>query len=436
MMEPDRVLIVSGCAAKDGGLFAVDGNRVEVIDRLKTHGLSLRSDALYRLVSCNHHALPRTDLFVYDFTGVRVSYRLDGVWDAHDVLARERDVLVVCSGDDSVYALTPDGTIDRWWTAGSRDGDRHLNCLSDFEGVVATELGWWKHDPDAATGRLFRLPSEEIICEGLSQPHTPRFIDGVWVVANSRRRALQAYDPRGTLLEERTFAGFTRGLEYDESYLYLGESTERVITANSLTSGRITILDRETWEVVDTISLPTSNVYDVVLAPRALVNGLRTGFRRDAEFADDYAAAALRAGVRPSPAWAIADPLPAASLGARIDLQPPPRRLQVDEMAIVHCKITNTGAARYVSAPPNPIVLCYRWYDDTGSAVGAGTWLHSPLPEAIGPGETIDAAMRISAPDRAGNYTIAITLLQEGVAWFDDLNPAFGIRAAVAVAEA
>jgi len=435
-MQSDRVLVVSGSATKDGGLFVVDGDRVEVIDRVKTHGLSMRADELYRLVTCNNHAIPRTDLFVYDRDGVRAFYRLDGVWDAHDVLARERDVLVVCSGNDSVYALTADGAMRRWWTAGSRDGDRHLNCLSaDSEGVVATELGWWKHDPDATSGRLFRLPSEESICEGLSQPHTPRFIDGAWVVANSRRRALQAYGARGELLQQRTFAGFTRGLAFDERYLYLGESTERIVATNSLTEGRITILERRTWDVVDTISLPTSNVYDVVLAPRALVAGLRTGFRRAGEFVDDYAAVVLRTGVQQPAAWAIADPLPPAALGVSIELEPP-RRMQLDEIAIVRCKVTNTGAATYASAPPNPIVLCYRWYDNTGSAVGAGTWLHSPLPAAIGAGETIDAAMRIATPDRTGTYTIAVTLLQEGVAWFDDLNPAFGIRAAVAITEA
>lgn len=434
-MQQDSVLLASGSDPKGGGLFVVDAAGVEVIDRLTTRGLAVHDDELYRVLTCDNHAMPASDLFVYDATGIRESYRLDGVWDAHDVLVRHEDVLVVSSGDDVVYAVEKDGALRRWWAADPPDGARHVNCVNIEHGeVVATEFGHWNRNLDATSGRLMRLPSQEVIIDGLSMPHTPRLLDGSWIVCNSRTRALQAYDARGTLLREVTLDGFTRGLAYDAHYLYLGVSAERIAGPESLGTASIAILDRATWQLLGTIALPTSNVYDVVLAPRALLPGLRDGFQRDAEFAADHARSVLRAGVAIAPIWAIADPLPTDALGATIELEPP-RGMRPREIVTLRCRVTNTGTATYMSAPPNPVELCYRWYDASGATVDAGRWLHSPLPKPLAPGERVDAAMRIAAPVRPGTYTLAITLLQADVAWFDDLSPAFGVRRDVSVAD-
>ena len=194
-MQPDNVLLVSGSDPKGGGLFVVDGGGVEVIDRLTTRGLAVRNDEFYRVITCDNPAAPASDLFVYDPAGVRAFYRLDGVWDAHDVLVRQDEVLVVCSGDDAVYAVGTDGEYRRWWAADPPHGARHVNCLSvEEDEVVATEFGLWDRNLDATSGRLMRLPSEEVIIDGLSMPHTPRLLDGRWIVCNSRTRALRAYD--------------------------------------------------------------------------------------------------------------------------------------------------------------------------------------------------------------------------------------------------
>ena len=128
----------------------------------------------------------------------------------------------------------------------------------------------------------------------------------------------------------------------------------------------------------------------------------------------------------------ISKPLPLESLQASIDAEIP-SSLSAGETVIVRCTVTNLGDAMYVSAPPNPVELCYRWYDDTGVPYGAGTWIHTALPQPLAPGETVNTAMRIGAPPLPGRYQLAVSLLQESVAWFDDIDAASGVRGDVTV---
>ncbi|MDQ6943515.1 MAG: polysaccharide pyruvyl transferase family protein, partial [Candidatus Eremiobacteraeota bacterium] len=141
--------------------------------------------------------------------------------------------------------------------------------------------------------------------------------------------------------------------------------------------------------------------------------------------------AAVHAGARAKLA-AISEPLPLESLRASIDAEIP-SSLSTGETAIVRCAVTNLGDATYVSAPPNPVQLCYRWYDGGGVPHGAGTWIHTALPQPLAPGETVNTAMRVGAPPLPGRYQLAVSLLQESVAWFDDVAPASGARGEVNV---
>jgi len=137
--------------------------------------------------------------------------------------------------------------------------------------------------------------------------------------------------------------------------------------------------------------------------------------------------------VTPHRLWAVGEPLRPASLRASFDAEIPAATV-VGEVFVLPCRVTNSGDAIFVSAPPNPIQFCYRWFDASGAPVGAGEWIHTPLPHALPPGQTIEAACRIAAPRVPGTYTLAVTLLQEGIAWFDDLSPASGARGTVTVA--
>jgi hypothetical protein len=132
---------------------------------------------------------------------------------------------------------------------------------------------------------------------------------------------------------------------------------------------------------------------------------------------------------RPAPA---SEPLPPRSLRATITADVP-RNLEAGQTAVISCIVANRSDSVYTSAPPNPVALCYRWYDARDAAVGAGTWLHTPLPRPLAPGDRVPVHARIAVPDDPGTYTLALTLLQEDVAWFDDLDRTSGMRVAVHV---
>jgi hypothetical protein len=46
--------------------------------------------------------------------------------------------------------------------------------------------------------------------------------------------------------------------------------------------------------------------------------------------------------------------------------------------------------------------------------------LRTPLPHDVQPGETVTLNAKIQAPDRAGKFTLRVTMVKESVAWFED----------------
>jgi hypothetical protein len=293
----------------------------------------------------------------------------------------------------------------------------------------------WARDPRAATGVLLRLPSAEVVLRGLTQPHTPRRLGDAWLVCNSALKEVAVYDDRGAVQQRREFAGYTRGIAYDERYLYVGESASRHINRGVTQASRVTVLERADWSVVDAFEVDAAEIYELALVPKELVGGAAIGFRTNATRVEqlDQLAMFASVGVTPRRLWAIGEPLPTSSLRASFEAEIPVAAA-VDDVIIVPCRVTNAGNAIFVSAPPNPIQFCYRWFDESGTPVGAGEWIHTPLPRALPPGDTVDGAVRVGAPHAPGTYTLAVTLLQEGVAWFDDLSRSSGARGLVVVA--
>jgi uncharacterized protein (TIGR03032 family) len=436
-----QALLISGNNPGSGGLFVLDAEGVRKIDHLATHGLALQGGLLYRVVSDQSSATLSGDLLTYDSSGVVRYDRLDGVISPHDVMPQADRVLISSSINNAVHQILSDGSKGILWQANVPADSWHLNCLTEFDGeLYATAFGKfnqfraWSQDRLAPTGLLFHIPSGETILSSLTQPHTPRRLDGAWIVCNSALNELAMYDDRGAKLQSVQLAGYTRGLAYDENYIYVGESGSRHVNNGVTKASRVTIFHRSDWSVAASYEIDTSEIYDLLLVPTAVVQGAMTGFRTKASRArhDNQLAMFAGLGVSPVRLWAIGEPLPVSSLRAHVEAVLPSRIL-VDETIKVPCRVTNKGNAIYVSAPPNPIQFCYRWFDDGGSAIGAGQWIHTDLPRPLPPGESLDVAVMIAAPHLPGTFTLAVTLLQEDVAWFDDVSLENGVRGAVVV---
>jgi SAM-dependent methyltransferase len=83
-------------------------------------------------------------------------------------------------------------------------------------------------------------------------------------------------------------------------------------------------------------------------------------------------------------------------------------------------RVINHGTTTLAPASAGGYALGYRWLDDAGTTVFEGT--RSPLQDALGIGETVELPLVIVAPPDLGTYQLCVTLVQEGVAWLDQID--------------
>ncbi|HEX5720831.1 MAG TPA: hypothetical protein VF179_32045, partial [Thermoanaerobaculia bacterium] len=90
----------------------------------------------------------------------------------------------------------------------------------------------------------------------------------------------------------------------------------------------------------------------------------------------------------------------------------------------VPARITNRSDALWsaagfpMAAGSHRVSASYRWFDADGQVV-VPEGKRSLLPGDVRPGETVRMVVRAQAPEAPGAYELALTLVQENVAWFD-----------------
>ncbi len=121
------------------------------------------------------------------------------------------------------------------------------------------------------------------------------------------------------------------------------------------------------------------------------------------------------AGVKPLVA-------PRAELAAR-----PPAVWTAGSEAAIPVVVHNAGAAGWSSLGSLSqggsfrIALGYRWFDAAGHVVIA-EGKRTLLPYDLPPGASARVAQQVVAPNQAGRYRLRLTLVQENVAWFDEMG--------------
>jgi uncharacterized protein (TIGR03032 family) len=124
----------------------------------------------------------------------------------------------------------------------------HLNGMCIRDGIVryVTALGesdapgGWREEKGSG-GILIDVKSDEIIARGLSMPHSPRWHDGKLWVLESGVGGVGIIDPStGRYQEVCRLPGFTRGLDFDGPYAFVGLSQVR----ESATFSGIAIAER------------------------------------------------------------------------------------------------------------------------------------------------------------------------------------------------
>jgi hypothetical protein len=409
------ILLISAPPTGFGGLFSMHEGDVSMIDPLACSGLAMSNGYLYRLFSCERQGRPSSDLVVYDSDGPYRVHRLDGVGQAHDVAVLGDDALVVDTARNAVCAVKPNGGTSIWWQANRAHDSWHLNCLLVDNGeLYATVFGkhitsfGWSDQIDAAHGLLVRLPSGEPIVRGLTHPHHPRRFDGMWVVCNSLRGQLVAFDDRGVLVRQRELEGYIRGITVDDRFIYVGQSFRRQ-TVSKIGFARVTVLERKDWRPVDTFPVPVHEIYDLLLVPPSLASAVSNGA---------WLKALKGSPENPSDRWLIGEPLSAFDMRAVIEINAP-RQAVCNSTFRLPCRVTNLGKGLFSSAPPYPIELVYVWRAPDGQVLRK-RGVRCELPRQLAPGETLATEMLIATPSEAGHFRLAVTLVQTGISSFEN----------------
>jgi hypothetical protein len=105
--------------------------------------------------------------------------------------------------------------------------------------------------------------------------------------------------------------------------------------------------------------------------------------------------------------------------GQDIQLEGQVARLVALQSVKVPVSVRNTSNFSWTPSGDHPVRLAYHWFDKDGRKVvhdGERTFLAADLPV----GSTAKLSATVTAPPTAGDYTLRLTFVEEGVAWFDD----------------
>ena len=218
-----------------------------------------------------------------------------GVLDAHDIGVLENGEIIFVNTRFNCLAVpsTRDSFMPVWkpsFISDIVDEDRcHLNGMAMENGrpryVTAVSKsntidGW--RDRRASGGIVMDVQSGEIVCEGLSMPHSPRLYNGDLWVLNSGTGELGKVNLKTQTFEPVVFCpGFVRGLSFSGKYAFVGLSKPRYERFEGLAlDARLKEADSEPWCGIQVIDLEKNicaewfridgaigEVYDVATLP-------------------------------------------------------------------------------------------------------------------------------------------------------------------------
>ncbi|WP_171180652.1 TIGR03032 family protein [Ruegeria sp. HKCCD8929] len=223
-----------------------------------------------------------------------------GVLDAHDVAVTDDDRIVFVNTRFNCLATISDKhSFEPVWTPSFiskiADEDRcHLNGLALEGGQPAyvtavsksdTIDGW--RDRRRGGGLVIDVRTDQIVCEGLSMPHSPRVHRGeLYVLESGSGRLGRIVRDAGTgvgTFEEIAFCpGFARGLAFHEGFALVGLSKPRYERFEGLPlDAKLTETDSEAWCGLQIINLQKKEVvawfridgtvqelYDIAVLPK------------------------------------------------------------------------------------------------------------------------------------------------------------------------
>lgn len=131
--------------------------------------------------------------------------------------------------------------------------------------------------------------------------------------------------------------------------------------------------------------------------------------------------------------------LPPVGLKVAFEKHNVPKEMAVGEQSTVEVRFKNSSTMTWPSKPNSKgklaVNFSYHWLSSTGEMV-VFDGLRTALPNDVKAGESVQLQPAIKAPDRPGSYLLELTLVQEGNAWFPEVDGDNKVTVPVSVAAA
>jgi hypothetical protein len=208
-----------------------------------------------------------------------------------------------------------------------------------------------------------------------------------------------------------------------DDYLIVGESAQRAPGGGSAVAS-VAILRRVDFSFVARLNVPFSEIGEIVVVPRDLLQAVKTGFRTNAlrVSESDQLQMFRDVGIEPKRLWAVSEVLTSDQCKVRIDAEFPASFI-CGKPTLVSCTVQNLSEVFLCSEAPYPVLLSYRWKDSRDSAaLASDDGNRTRLPCMLPPGSSISFRVDVKAPDVEGEFELLMTLVQEHVIWFDSVD--------------
>lgn len=217
-----------------------------------------------------------------------------GTLDVHDIQYGQDDRLFAINTLFScIMQVSEKHNFDVYWkpkfiTHLEPEDRCHLNGMAMIDGLPAyvtafntgNERQSWRADI-TKTGVLIDVKQNEVICQGLAMPHTPRIFDNKLYLLLSASGELVSVDlQKGSVETVIKLNAFVRGMAMHQDYLFVGLSKLRknsssfaqVPLSHQANEAGIVIIHLPTAATVGKISYQTSvdEIYDVHVLPGLL----------------------------------------------------------------------------------------------------------------------------------------------------------------------
>lgn len=232
-----------------------------------------------------------------------------GDLDIHDIGVRTDGSVVFVNTRFSCLATTdPSFSFRPVWTpkfiSRLAPEDRcHLNGLAMQDGepayvtaVAASDVadGWRDHRTDG--GIIIDVRTDEIVAEGLSMPHSPRWHNGRLWLLNAGTGEFGSVNTKSGVFEPLAFCpGFLRGLSFAGKYAVVGLSQpreagtfqglpldEKLTKAGAAPRCGLMVIDTETGDTLHWLRIEgiVEELYDVIVLP-GVKRPMSLGFQSD-----------------------------------------------------------------------------------------------------------------------------------------------------------